>query len=205
MGNLTLISKEHSMNSLQCMMCQSSSYEYGKEKLKVIPFLRFHLLYLMRRVLVVPLLAVDAHLVVLLLLPAVRRLDVQAAMLRLLLPPAVVDVREAEQAIKVPAAGATAELHAQPTALRAVASLCFSSGPMEFSFSSGPSTTGKDLKRPGYRTGLAEMNVVLWADPCFVQAKIFRPIEPPSGPEWRNRTRLAGNPSGSCYPNFSSF
>jgi hypothetical protein len=102
MGNLTLISKEHSMNSLQCMMCQSSSYEYGKEKLKVIPFLRFHLLYLMRRVLVVPLLAVDAQLVVLLLLPAVRRLDVQAAMLRLLLPPAVVDIREAEQAIKVP-------------------------------------------------------------------------------------------------------
>jgi hypothetical protein len=81
MGNLTLISKQkkitqkishssspsfircllsgcrHSMNSLQCMMCQSSSYEHGKEKLKVIPFLRFHLLYLMRRVLVVPLLA----------------------------------------------------------------------------------------------------------------------------------------------------
>jgi hypothetical protein len=42
-------------------------------------------LYLMRRVLVVPLLAVDAQPVVLLLLPAVRRLDVQAAVLRLLL------------------------------------------------------------------------------------------------------------------------
>jgi hypothetical protein len=93
------------MNSLQCMMCQSSSYEHGKEKLKEIPFLRFHLLYLMRRVLVVPLLAV------LLLLPAVRWLDVQASMLQLLLPPAVIDVHEAEQAIKLPVAGATAELH----------------------------------------------------------------------------------------------
>jgi hypothetical protein len=74
----------------------------------MMPFLRFHL---MCRVLVVLLLTVDGKLVVLLLLPVVRRLDVQAAVLRLLLPPAFVDVREAEQAVKVPAAGATAELH----------------------------------------------------------------------------------------------
>jgi hypothetical protein len=50
---------------------------------------------------------------------------------------------------------------------------------MEFSFSSGLSTAGKDLKRSGFGTGLAETNVVLWFDPCFVQAKFFRPVGPP--------------------------
>jgi hypothetical protein len=44
---------------------------------------------------------------------------------------------------------------------------------MEFSFSSGPSTAGKDLKRSGFGTGLAETNVVLWFDPWTSQ--IFPP------------------------------
>jgi hypothetical protein len=52
---------------------------------------------------------------------------------------------------------------------------------MEFSFSFRPSTARKDLKRSGFGTGLAETNVVLWADPCFVQANFFRSAGPPSG------------------------
>jgi hypothetical protein len=65
--------------------------------------------------------------------------------------------------------------------------------PPPLPISSGPSTAGKDLKRSGFGTGLTEMNVVLWADPCFVQAKIFRPVGPPSraGIDARSSTSAA--------------